>query len=71
MTEQQHDQFAEDGYLVLNDVLCGDRLAKLTDECMSAWLAVKGEFDPESTWLQNSLLLDIHHRSRLVCEYYF
>jgi hypothetical protein len=71
LTEQQHGQFDEDGYLVLNDVLCGDRLAKLTDECMRAWLAEKGEFDPEVSWLQNSLLPDIHNRSRLVCGYYF
>ena len=71
LSEQQHDQFVEEGYIVLKDVLCGNRLAKLTDECMRAWLAEKGGFEPEATWLQNSLLPDIHHRSRLVCDYYF
>jgi len=71
LSEQQKNQFAEEGYTVLSEVLCGDRLAKLTDECMRAWLSEKGGFDPDATWLQNSLLPDIHHRSRLVCDYYF
>ena len=71
ITEEQRKRFAGDGFLVLKGVLSGERLAKLTAECMSAWLAEKGEFDAEATWLQNSLLPDIHHRSRLVCDYYF
>lgn len=71
LSTQQHDQFFEDGFLVLKGVLGGERLAKLTAECMSAWLGEKGSFDPEATWLQNSLLINIHHKSRLVCDYYF
>ena len=71
ITEEQRKRFAGDGFLVLKGVLSGERLAKLTADCMSAWLAEKGEFDAEATWLQNSLLPDIHHRSRLVCDYYF
>ena len=71
LTSLQKEQFAENGYIILSNVLGGERLAKLTDECMSAWLAEKEAFDPEATWLQNSLLPDIHHRSRLVRDYYF
>ena len=71
ITEEQRKRFAGDGFLVLKGALSGERLAKMTAECMSAWLAEKGEFDAEATWLQNSLLPDIHHRSRLVCDYYF
>ena len=45
ITEEHRKRFAGDGFLVLKGVLSGERLAKLTAECMSAWFAEKGEFD--------------------------
>ena len=71
LTEEQQGHFFEKGFLALKGVLAEVHLAKLSAECMSVWVADKDEFDPQATWLQNSLLPDIHHRSRLVCQYYF
>lgn len=43
----------------------------MLEECMDAWQAEKGPFDPNATWLQNALLPNIHHRSPLVRAFYF
>ncbi len=42
----------------------------MRDECMRAWNAEKGEFDPSKTWLQNALLPNIHRLSLTVRRYY-
>ena len=38
---------------------------------MQAWNAEKEAFDPDKTWLQNSLLMNIHHKTTIVRNYYF
>ncbi len=67
----QRQAYADEGYLRLGRVLTDDGLEAMRAECMSAWCAEKGDFDPHKTWLQNALLGDIHHRSDNVRDYYY
>lgn len=38
---------------------------------MEAWAKEKTAFDPNKSWLQNSLLVNIHHEAPTVKKYYF
>jgi ectoine hydroxylase-related dioxygenase (phytanoyl-CoA dioxygenase family) len=38
---------------------------------MIAWDKEKEGFDPNKSWLQNSLLVNIHHQAPIVRDYYF
>ena len=71
LTDEQLRVFEEQGYLALGRTLSDEGLTRMRDQCMDAWYAEKGQFDSEKTWLQNALLVDIHHRSDIVCQYYF
>ncbi len=64
-------RYREDGYLVLPSVLTPRGLDVIRDECMQAWRTAKQPFDPAQTWLQNSLLHNVHHHSPAVRWYYF
>jgi ectoine hydroxylase-related dioxygenase (phytanoyl-CoA dioxygenase family) len=63
--------FADNGYLILKNILTTEGLERMRAECMDAWNLEKESFDPSKTWLQNSLLVNIHHRSPTVKTYYF
>lgn len=63
--------YDDQGYLLIKDILTSEGVEHMRNQCMQAWVEEKGEFDPEKTWLQNSLLVNIHHRARLVRDYYF
>jgi len=63
--------FREQGFLVVKNILTGSGLEKMRRECMIAWNEEKVAFDPTKSWLQNSLLVNIHHRSNAVKAYYF
>merc|ERR550537_664460 len=54
-------RFRDQGYLVLPGVLAQKEVEQMRDQVMEAWRERKGPFDPEKTWLQNSLLVDVHH----------
>lgn len=56
---------------MLPKLLAPEALEALLAECMAAWEAEKGLFDPSASWLKNALLPNIHHRSPLVRSYYF
>lgn len=71
LSPEQLAHFEEQGYLVLDDVLTPDGVAAMLDECMSAWHREKGPYNPDATWLKNALLVNIHHQSPLVADYYF
>lgn len=70
-TPAQLNAYKEQGYLILKNVLTKEGLDAMRSECMQAWDAEKATFDPEKSWLQNSLLVNIHHRSAAVRNYYF
>lgn len=63
--------FNENGYLIIKNILTGTGLQRMREECMQAWNAEKESFDPAKTWLQNSLLVNIHHAAKSVRAYYF
>lgn len=71
LSEQDLTQYDEQGYLLIPDTLTAEGVAALERECMHAWRAEKGEFDPNATWLQNALLVNIHLHSPLVRAFYF
>jgi ectoine hydroxylase-related dioxygenase (phytanoyl-CoA dioxygenase family) len=63
--------FSENGYLIIRNIITQKGLQRMRDECMQAWHAEKESFDPSRTWLQNSLLVNIHHSAKSVRDYYF
>jgi ectoine hydroxylase-related dioxygenase (phytanoyl-CoA dioxygenase family) len=71
LSEAELRSFKEDGYLILKNMLTEAGLAEARKECMQAWNKEKESFDPTKTWLQNSLLINIHHQSNTVRDYYF
>lgn len=71
LSPAQLNEYNEQGYLILKNVITKKGLDKIRKECMQAWDAEKAAFDPEKSWLQNSLLVNIHHRSAAVRDYYF
>jgi hypothetical protein len=71
LTQDELAQYQEQGYLVLPSVLTPAGIEGMIDECMKAWEQEKRAFDAGKTWLENSLLVNIHHQSPLVRNYYF
>lgn len=71
LSAEEVQRYRDEGYLLLGRTLTDKGLDQMREECMAAWRAEKGEFDPNATWLQNALLPNIHHRSRIVREFYF
>ena len=71
LTVEELESFQENGYHVIRNILTQEGLELMRSECMTAWSAEKGDFDPKQTWLQNSLLVNIHHKARSVRNYYF
>lgn len=71
LTTQEVDRYRDEGFLLIGCTLTNDGLAAMREECMRAWSAEKGEFDPDASWLKNSLLPDIHHHSEVVRDFYF
>ena len=71
LTADELKSFKDNGYHILKNVLTREGLDKMRAECMIAWAAEKEAFDPSKTWLQNSLLVNIHHKSSKVKDYYF
>ncbi|MBT2561652.1 phytanoyl-CoA dioxygenase family protein [Pedobacter sp. ISL-68] len=63
--------FNENGYLIIKSILKPEGLAQMQQECMDAWGKEKETFDPNKSWLQNALLINIHHQATTVKEYYF
>ena len=71
LSTEDIQSYGINGYLVLPNLINEDKLIPILNECMAAWHREKDEYNPKATWLNNSLLPDIHHRSSLVRRYYF
>lgn len=71
LSTEQVQQFEREGFIRLGRTLTDDGLALMREQCMSAWRAEKGPFDPAKNWLHNALLTNIHRQSTLVRDYYF
>jgi len=71
LTAEELKKFNDEGFLVLKGVLKPEGLEQMRKECMAAWAKEKEAFDPNKSWLQNSLLVNIHHQAPTVRDYYF
>lgn len=71
LSQEELGSFKENGYLIIKKIITEDGLQKMREECMQAWNREKESFDPSKTWLQNSLLVNIHHQATSVRDYYF
>lgn len=71
LTQDELSFFKENGYLIIKNIITEEGLRQMREECMQAWAREKEAFDPSKTWLQNSLLVNIHHQSPTVRNYYF
>jgi hypothetical protein len=71
LSPAQLAQYAEDGYLSLGRTLTDSGIEEMRRQCMQIWEEKKQEFDPNGTWLKNSLLPNIHHWAQIAKEFYF
>lgn len=71
LTAQELEQYRENGYVIVRNILTPEGVAHMQKEAMQAWGREKEGFDPTKTWLQNSLLVNIHHQSPTIRNYYF
>ena len=71
LSKEELTFFNEKGYLIIKAILKPEGLAQMHQECMDAWRKEKETFDPNKSWLQNALLINIHHQATTVKEYYF
>lgn len=71
LTEDELKSFNDNGFLVIRGILTKEGVDKMQAESMAAWAKEKESFDPNKSWLQNSLLVNIHHQSPTVRNYYF
>src|SRR5262245_50086369 len=71
LTAAERRDFDELGFIKYGPILTSKGLELMRSQTMDAWIAEKGEFDPTKTWLQNALLVNIHHKTKAVRDYYF
>jgi len=71
LTKDEVERYHEEGYLVIADLLTPEGLERMREECMAAWTEQKKDAPANGTWLQSALLVNIHHESKLVRDYYF
>ena len=71
LQKDQRALYKDQGYLELGPTLTPHGTESLLRECMTEWEKEKGPFDPNSSWLKNSLLADIHKKSEIARQFYF
>lgn len=71
LTMEQVAFYETEGYLPISQILTEKGLALFRKQCIDAWNSEKQDYDADATWLQNSLLVDIHHQAAVVRNYYF
>ena len=71
LSPEELQTFKEQGFIIIRKILTEKGLQQIREESMQAWNAEKESFDPSKTWLQNSLLVNIHHKSAGARHYYF
>ncbi len=71
LTDAELASYRENGFLIIKGIVKEAGLAEMRQQCMAAWDKEKEGFDPNKSWLQNSLLVNIHHQAPAVRDYYF
>src|SRR6185312_7142152 len=65
------EAYDRDGYLAYGPALTAKGVEVIREQCMAAWAKEKEGFSEDKTWLENTLLPNVHHLSRAVRDYYF
>jgi Phytanoyl-CoA dioxygenase (PhyH) len=65
------EAYERDGYLAYGPILTRKGVEMIREECMAAWAKEKQGFQEHRSWLENTLLPNVHHLSRAVRDYYF
>lgn len=63
--------YQENGYLACGPVLTSQGVTVIREQCMSAWAKEKEGFRDDRSWLENTLLPNVHHLSPAVRDFYF
>ena len=71
LSESDLAGYQDNGYHVYGRILTDVGLEEMRQQCMAAWTAHKQSFDPNKTWLENALLVNIHHLAPIVRDFYF
>lgn len=71
LTAEELKSYEKNGYLIIKSIIKPEGITKMQNECMEAWNKEKESFDVNKSWLQNSLLVNIHHQAPAVRSYYF
>jgi hypothetical protein len=71
LSKEQLEFCEEYGYLNMGKALTDEGVVQMRDQAMSAWNKEKEEFREDKSWLQNSLLVNIHHKAPLIRDFYF
>jgi hypothetical protein len=71
LSENELAAYQENGYHLYGRILTDAGLEEMRQQCMAAWTAHKQSFDPNKTWLENALLVNIHHLAPIVRDFYF
>jgi hypothetical protein len=71
LTQELIEFYETQGYLSISQILTDKGLDLFREQCVTAWNAEKKGYNDKATWLENSLLPDIHHQAAIVRDYYF
>ncbi len=71
LTADQLARYEEQGYLRVGRTLTDKGLHAMREQVSAAWAARKQHFDSGKTWLQNSLLANVHQQCPIVRRYFF
>ena len=71
LSPEELESYSDQGFVLLDDVLTGQGVIEMRDQCMSFWSSQKEDYDPEGSWLKNMLLDNAHHHCPIVRNYYF
>lgn len=71
LTLEEIEFYERHGYLALGRTLTERGLQEMRRQCMEAWNGEKKQYNPDGTWLQNSLLVNIHHQAPIARDFYF
>jgi len=63
--------YDRDGYLACGSVLTSNGVAVIREQCMAAWQKEKEGFRQDKSWLENTLLPNIHHLGPAIRDFYF
>lgn len=63
--------YERDGYLACGPVLTPEGVTVIREHCMTAWIKQKEGFRGDRSWLENTLLPNIHHLAPAVRAFYF